>query len=277
MFKHIKRLNLVVACLLVCGLGVACSTLTNEDTLSESEENFADPALDTAMVASMGTASLPPESAPLGGSPQDNLVQEKNRILVERYLENAKAFKESLKYEDAEQQLIEALNLDPSNADILKALNEVQSLLGKKTGEVGEIKRLASERYEVRKQQLMHKALDTFLCIFQSPFKCGDAHTKDTGPRVSVGLAKSHAHIRSSLIPFSQHVGHGYTTIFKNQLCIAGQPLADLIIDMTDPEAGEIVDTGEVPWDNKAGQSSVYGNLLIAPGKKKVKVRNTAV
>jgi len=152
-----KTIKISMCSIFLVSLAVGCSTFI-EDDQPLLLPAYADPAVDTAYVTPQDST---PEST---ASPQDkqDLVKQKNKILVNRCLGNAQNLKEQLKYEDAERQLIEALNIDPSNTDAIKALNEIQSLLGKRTGEIGEIKRIAAERYEVRKQQLKHKALDDF-------------------------------------------------------------------------------------------------------------------
>jgi len=159
MLKHIRSITVVSICLFVFISAFSCSSFSS----SESDAGdpvvlaFGDPGVDTALM------SPQEEESPLDDEElSQDLEQQKNLVLVERYLENAKNLKDQLKYEKAEAQLLKALDIDPSSSEVTKNLNEVQSLLGKKAGEIGEIKRLAAERYEVRKQQLKHNALDTF-------------------------------------------------------------------------------------------------------------------
>lgn len=160
MLEQIKSTILSSSVLLLCVLFVGCSTFvsTNDEDQYPQVVAYADPGMDTALVSS--PKALQEEE--LVGMDKEELIKQKNRILVERYLENAKNLKERLKYEEAERQLLTALEIDASNTAVIQALNEIQALLGKKAGEIGEIKKLAADRYEVRKEQLKHKALDDF-------------------------------------------------------------------------------------------------------------------
>ena len=156
MFKHLKSFNAVAFLLFLGAFSIACSTLKAPDSSSEGDR-YADPGVDSAVVVPDDTPAAPQEK-----DEKVKLLEEKNRLLVERYIENAKSLKERLKYEEAEEQLVEALNLDPTNEEALASLHEIQALLGKKPGEIADIKKLATERFEVRKQQLKHKAVETF-------------------------------------------------------------------------------------------------------------------
>ncbi|MBU0754249.1 MAG: hypothetical protein KJ645_03865, partial [Planctomycetes bacterium] len=153
MVKRIKSLTVVMwSIFLSCAL-VACSSLVAPDAPTETSPDVAygDPILDLAV-------AIPQEEPAEEPLEQDDMIQEKNEILVDRCLETAQALKEELKYEEAEQQLLEALSLAPANQEVLHALEEVQGLLGKKSGDIGEIQQRAAQRYEVKKQQLKHKA-----------------------------------------------------------------------------------------------------------------------
>lgn len=164
MFKHSQHFNVIASLLLLGAFSAACSTLKGTNSADDGDR-YADPAVDAARVVPVAAPAALPDEAPAPPQEKDEkskLLQEKNRLLVERYLENAKSLKERLKYEEAEEQLVEALNLDPGNAEVLAALNEIQALLGKKPGAIADIKKMASERFEVRKQQLKHKAVETF-------------------------------------------------------------------------------------------------------------------
>ncbi|MHC4942926.1 MAG: hypothetical protein ACYTG7_07880, partial [Planctomycetota bacterium] len=162
MLKRIRSFTVLLSCILMGSLLVSCSIFVSSTEPEETSSDiaFADPSLDTATTALQEDEEiLVEEEEPLS---EQELIQEKNQILVERYLETAQALKDELKYNEAEQQLLEALNLAPANTDVLNALSEIQVLLGKGSGDIEEIKRIATQRFEVKKQQLKHKALDTF-------------------------------------------------------------------------------------------------------------------
>ena len=151
MVKRIISYTLVTSAILFCSFLVACSTLVNpsESPETSSGDAFADPVLDTAVMPPQedDMTSSDDEEEPLS---EEEMLQQKNQILVDRYLENAQVLKEELKYEEAEQQLLEALTLAPTDSDVLQALDEIQELLGGKTGGTAD----AAERYEIKKQQL---------------------------------------------------------------------------------------------------------------------------
>jgi len=163
--------NRVVAFAFLLALaGISCSIVdTDNDTINDGEV-YADSSTDTIEVtamANLATGVVPQDE----GDPQEmldtirqrqELIRQKNTILVERSLENAAALKEQGLYEKAEIELAEALKIDPWNSEVLTALSEIQALLGKTPGAINEVKRRASERYEVKKKQLRYSVQTTF-------------------------------------------------------------------------------------------------------------------
>ena len=148
-----KALNATTCFLLLFSLTIGCSTfVADEEPMVVS---YGDPSMDAPVM-------VPQDEGSDQGDDTTGIVDQKNQIMLDRYLDNAKNLKEKLKYEEAQDELIKALSIDPANSKAIGMLNQIQSLLGNKSGEISEIKKMAADRSEVRKQQLKHKALDDY-------------------------------------------------------------------------------------------------------------------
>ena len=163
--KTRRNIPIVSLACLVALAALSCSTVT-QDGAAKDNPAYADASMD--IVLASPPQETPQEKPKKAGDvikeikERQDLLKQKNAVMVGRYLKNAEALKEQGKYDEAELQLSEALKIAPANNDVLKALREIESLLGKTPGEISDVKRLATERHEVRKQQLKFSALSTF-------------------------------------------------------------------------------------------------------------------
>ena len=108
--------------------------------------------------------------APQGGDQEAFLAQERERLalaeqkkafLVEQHLANARGMMESLRLEEAEQELLRALELDADNLEVKRLLNEVGAMLGRSPAELQALSQDFSQRYQLRVQQLRVEAEDS--------------------------------------------------------------------------------------------------------------------
>jgi type II secretory pathway component GspD/PulD (secretin) len=134
---------------------ISCSIVSPDAGIDQPV--YADGVLDLVMVSPQDEGEILDKIRE-----KQDLIHQKNALMIERYLKNSDELKQAGKFDEAEIQLSEALKLDPYNSDVLAALTEIEALLGKTSGEISDIKRLATERYEVRKQQIKFAALATF-------------------------------------------------------------------------------------------------------------------
>jgi general secretion pathway protein D len=88
-----------------------------------------------------------------------DLLQQKTWLLVQHYLENARALEERLDLSGAEAELNKARDLDPTNRVVLEYLAQVQLLLGKPEAEARALAVSASERYAAQREQMQVIAL----------------------------------------------------------------------------------------------------------------------
>ncbi len=100
-----------------------------------------------------------PDSATQAERERLELLREKTQVLVDNYLQNASAFEASLDYERAEQELIRARDLDPTNSTVTTRLATLQALLGREVGIGPGAATTAAERAEARRKQLRISAL----------------------------------------------------------------------------------------------------------------------
>ncbi len=89
-----------------------------------------------------------------------SLEDQKKVFLVERHLANAESLLDRLRLEEAEAEIVRALELDPDNIDAKQKLSEVSALLGRPGAGVESISQELVDRYEVRLQQLRADAQD---------------------------------------------------------------------------------------------------------------------
>ena len=88
-----------------------------------------------------------------------DLVAQKNYLMVERHLANARAFEERLDLAAAEKELLSARELDPANRVVTDYLAQIQTLLGKPEAEALTLAVSAADRYEAQRQQMKAAAL----------------------------------------------------------------------------------------------------------------------
>jgi len=153
-------MNIQIACFvfLLAILVSACSLTSPDGSQTASDQPaYSSESFDIVLYAPQDEDDIMSDI----GKRQE-LIQQKNQILVQRFLENANELKEMGKYDEAEIQLSEALKIDPYNSDVLQSMSEIEALLGKTAGEISDVKRRATERFEVRKQQLKFGAQTTF-------------------------------------------------------------------------------------------------------------------
>lgn len=141
-------------------LSAACATTPHYDLASA--EAAADPA--AAQPANAATAE--PANAPAAQDgdvlAQERQLQElkkqKEAVILERRLANAKAMMAAVRYPEAESELLGALEIDAANLEARKLLNEVTVLMGKSA--VGATVQDMQERQMVRVQQMQAAARD---------------------------------------------------------------------------------------------------------------------
>ena len=147
---------LIVSIVSLLAIFAAACSITSDDADNQA---YGDSAMDLVIVSPQDET----EDEILSDiKKRQELVRQKNAIMIERYLLNASDLKAQGKYDEAETQLNEALKIDPFNSDVLAALTEIEALLGKSSGEISDAKERATERYEVRKQQLKYSAATSF-------------------------------------------------------------------------------------------------------------------
>jgi type II secretory pathway component GspD/PulD (secretin) len=106
--------------------------------------------------------------ASTAGAQDDRIVQERERRdllaqkthqMVQHYLKNARAMEERLDLDAAEQQLLKARELSPTDRIVLDYLAQIQMLQGKPEAEARALAISAAERYEAHRQQQRVNAL----------------------------------------------------------------------------------------------------------------------
>jgi tetratricopeptide (TPR) repeat protein len=89
------------------------------------------------------------------------LAEQKQALLVDAHLANARDRLGNLKLEDAEAEVVAALDLDPDNLEAKELLNEIGALLGRPQAEIGSAVKELAQRYQLRIQQLRAEADDS--------------------------------------------------------------------------------------------------------------------
>jgi Flp pilus assembly secretin CpaC/tetratricopeptide (TPR) repeat protein len=87
-----------------------------------------------------------------------SLEEQKKAVMLEQHIENARAAMKTLRFEDAESELVRALDIDPANLEAKQMLGEVSALLGKQPGEVSTIAQDMAQHYQVKVQQMQAQA-----------------------------------------------------------------------------------------------------------------------
>ena len=83
-----------------------------------------------------------------------DLMAQKTTLLVERHLQNARAFEERLDLPGAEKELLAARDLDPTNRITLDYLGQIQSLMGLPEAQARSLAVSAAERYRAQQEQM---------------------------------------------------------------------------------------------------------------------------
>ncbi len=89
------------------------------------------------------------------------LEEQRKLFLVEQHLANATARIERLELEEAEGELVRALELDADNVEAKRMLGEVGALLGRGPGEVQAVAEDMAQRHQLKVQQLRTQAEDS--------------------------------------------------------------------------------------------------------------------
>jgi tetratricopeptide (TPR) repeat protein len=152
-----SKAGFAVSVALVC---TACvSQNTSADPGAEAPE-----ASDDAAATPQG-AGDPAAQGPGGVLAQERerltLEEQRKRFLVEQHLTNAGSQIEQLRLEDAESELVRALELDPDSVEAKRMLNEVSALLGRGPGEVQTVAEDMAQRHQLKVQQLRTQAEDS--------------------------------------------------------------------------------------------------------------------
>jgi tetratricopeptide (TPR) repeat protein len=137
----------------------ACATRApSAEPAPAAQEQGAQPGAPSGSGATAQDAQgfLPQETARL------SLEEQKRAFLVEQHLENAKAFRDNLRLEDAEAELSAALELDGDNLEAKRLLNEVGALLGRPGGAQQAVTKDFTTQYELRLQQMRADAVSAF-------------------------------------------------------------------------------------------------------------------
>jgi tetratricopeptide (TPR) repeat protein len=117
--------------------------------------------------AEASEASSAPVAASASAQGQDPLSQDAERIqlerekaavLVDRHITTARQLMQELRYDDAEFELLQALQLQPDNTEAKNLLNEVTALMGRAPGRQGTTVEDLAARYAVRVQQMQLQA-----------------------------------------------------------------------------------------------------------------------
>lgn len=86
------------------------------------------------------------------------LEEQKKALLLEQHLLAAEAAIESLRFDDAERELLRAREIEPDSAAVRTRLADVRALRGAPAGETAAVLSDAQQSYEVRVQQLRAEA-----------------------------------------------------------------------------------------------------------------------
>lgn len=119
----------------------------------ESSESAAASA--TASATAAGAQDLAQDAERL------RLEEQKRAVLVEQYIANAQRFMQDARLVDAENELVRALGLDPTNTEAIRMLNEVSAMLGKTPGQIGTVAQDMAQRYAIKIQQMQAQAKES--------------------------------------------------------------------------------------------------------------------
>jgi general secretion pathway protein D len=135
----------------------ACTSTPSDPPLQESPEA---PAGRTpgAVPTEEGAARAPQGEMLQEEWDRLTLQEQKRAFLVEQHLQNASDLRSQMRFQEAEQELTMALDIDPDNQRARDALAEVGALLGREPGKITSVSDLLSQEYILRVQQLKEDA-----------------------------------------------------------------------------------------------------------------------
>ncbi len=140
-------------------LGAACASAPRSEPAAEPRtpevrQASADASLPGTAEPVEASAAQDPARELLDQETQRlSLSEQKRAFLVEQHITTARALMDVLRLEDAELELLGALELAPDNLEAKALLNEVAALMGKPGGEQVSARDLA-QQYQLRIQQL---------------------------------------------------------------------------------------------------------------------------
>jgi general secretion pathway protein D len=147
--------TLVAASLLFAGLVAACSSSKPAEPQPPTPEEQAELEEAGFETPEEAQAYLDDEARAL------TLADQKKSLLVDEHLANAALLVDQARLEQAEQELLRALELAPDDLRVKRELEKVGGLLGRPAGEVNSLVREGKEDMELRVQQLRAEAEDS--------------------------------------------------------------------------------------------------------------------
>jgi Flp pilus assembly secretin CpaC/tetratricopeptide (TPR) repeat protein len=124
---------------------LAACTSSNDNASPGADGSSGDAA------AAPAPAAKPAAAAPKAQDTQE-LINEKQQLLLKTALDNATALREAGKLEDARDALEEALRIDPNNSQALVAYHELQQLLGERAGDIETTRQVVEARNKAKAQ-----------------------------------------------------------------------------------------------------------------------------
>ncbi|MCE9593515.1 MAG: hypothetical protein K8S98_04915 [Planctomycetes bacterium] len=90
------------------------------------------------------------------------LQEQKNKILIDQHLENARALMADVRLEEARNEITLALDLEPDHAEARELLNQVGALMGDQSGVLGTGRADLEAQYQVQLQSMRADAEESF-------------------------------------------------------------------------------------------------------------------
>lgn len=135
----------------------ACSSSPDQP---KPEDAAAQPAAQAPAHAPGAAAPAAQQQPPKPGTQE--LVQQKQAMLVKTALDNATALREQGNYEEARAQLEQVLLMDPGNTQALVAYNEIQQLQGERAGDIATTGDTVRQRFAAKAQAMKLEAEEYF-------------------------------------------------------------------------------------------------------------------
>ncbi|MCP3919165.1 MAG: hypothetical protein GY711_26795 [bacterium] len=141
-------------------LFTACTSTSSNNATSEAESS---PSLPNEPAASAEPAVGGQDGQDLGQQAQRlSLKQQKQRFLVESYIEKARELKAELQLEQAAAQLSSALQIDADNLEAKQLYAEVTGLMGREAGQFTTVSQTMADEFRIRTEQLKSEAEDAY-------------------------------------------------------------------------------------------------------------------